>query len=175
MLEFAKKIAPWVIVLFMSITVLYLDIRDNDKPSEPVVTRVIIQKDTVYSTDTLIKLVKGRAVITQLPPDTIVTNDTVRIYPKAFSASMDTVVFSKYTFNSGSSVSIRDSARITYKYPADSFWVKTYQTVDYTEVENTITRIVTSELKWYNKPQYTIPIGFVTGGLMTAGIVYMVK
>ena len=175
MLEDIKKAGPWLIVLFMAISIFYLEFKKDNKPDEQVVTKTIITKDTVYSTDTLIKLVKGRAVITQLPPDTIVTNDTVRIYPKAFSASMDTVVFSKYTFKSGSSVSIRDSARITYKYPADSFWVHTYQTVDYTEVENTITRIVTSELKWYNKPQYTIPIGFVAGGLMTAGIVYMVK
>ena len=94
MLEDIKKAGPWLIVLFMAISIFYLEFKKENKPDEQVVTKTIITKDTVYSTDTLIKLVKGRAVITQLPPDTIVTNDTVRIYPKAFSASMDTVVLS---------------------------------------------------------------------------------
>lgn len=169
-----KRVAPWVIALIMMLSIIYVEFKYDDKKEDKVVTETIYKKDTLISYDTVTKVIKGRAVVTQLPPDTVIKNDTVFIHPKAFTASMDTILYSEYNFKGGSCVTIKDHYNITFRHPIDSFFIKSRQEVDYNEIENTITKFVTSD-KWYNKPEYTIPLGFVAGALGTAGIVYMVK
>lgn len=167
-----KIVIPWIIVIAILLSILLIN--NNKKPIPPK-EKIVIKIDTLKYSDTIYKYIKGKATITQLPPVVINRHDTVFVYPRAFKAELDTVLLTKYTFNGGSTVSVIDSYKVAFYYPLDSFNIALKQDISYREVEKTIIRIVTSDLKWYNKPEWTIPIGFVAGVAGTAGLVYMIK
>ena len=167
-----KIIIPWVLVIAILLSILVVN--NNKKPVSPR-ERVVVKIDTLTYSDTIYKFIKGKATITQLPPVIIKKHDTVYVYPKAFKAELDTVLYTNYTFNGGSTVAVIDSYKVAFYYPLDSFNVALRQDISYKEVEKTIIKIVSSDLKWYNKPEWTIPIGFVAGVAGTAGLVYMIK
>ena len=167
-----KTIIPWAIVIAILLSILFIN---NNKKSLPIKEKIVIKIDTLKYSDTVYKLIKGKATVTQLPPVIINRHDTVFVYPKAFRAELDTVLQTKYTFNGGSSVSIIDSYKVAFYYPLDSFNIALKQDVSFKEVEKTIIKVVSSDLKWYNKPEWTIPLGFVAGVAGTEGLVYMIK
>ena len=142
------------------------------QPKVDYIDRIIEKIDTVTMQSVVEKYIvkKGRTVYP--PPDTIVVNDTVYIKTAPFTALMDTTLTSVTKSDSGDVITIVDTYKIEYQYPSDMFKVKNKQTVDFQRVNKEIVKIVKQELHWYNKPEYTIPIGFLVG---TVGSVYIIS
>ena len=135
------------------------------------VDRIVERWDTISVESVIEKYIIKRGRTVYPPPDTIVKNDTMYINTAPFTAVMDTVLTSVTKSDSGDVVSITDEYNISYSYPNDLFKVKNKQTVNYDRVNKEIIKIVKQDLRWYNKPEYTVPLGFIVGGVTTAYVI----